>query len=93
MRITVEFFGIPRQRAGQALMDVSLPQSADFARLADVLESLAKELPDFARDCLAENRLKPGYIANINGERFITDPATPIADGDALLILSADVGG
>lgn len=93
MRITVEFFGIPRQRAGCALLEIALPECKESATLADILEILAEQLPDFARDCLIENRLKPGYIANISGQQFITDPKATIAEGESLLILSADVGG
>jgi molybdopterin converting factor small subunit len=93
MEITVEFFGIPRQRAGRAKMKLSLRDCAESATLGTILEILARELPDFARDCVVDNRLKKGYIANINGQRFITDPEAPITDGETLLILSADAGG
>ena len=30
---------------------------------------------------------------SLNGERFVSDRATPLNDGDTLLLLSADVGG
>ena len=93
MRITVEFFGIPRQRAGCALLEISLPKCEHSAPLGVILQHLAAELPNFARDCVNENRLRPGYIANINGEHFITDPTAIITEGETLLILSADVGG
>lgn len=93
MRITVEFFGIPRQRAGLALLELPLPGCEDTATLGEILKALAERLPDFARDCVTDNRLKPGYIANINGQQFLADPKAPIADGETLLILSADVGG
>ena len=33
------------------------------------------------------------YKLSLNGERFVSDPETPLADGDVLLLLSADVGG
>lgn len=92
MRITVEFFGIPRQRAGCALLELPLPDCQNTT-LGEVLETLAKEFPHFARDCVSGRRLKPGYIANINGEQFLTDPSTMIGNGETLLILSADVGG
>jgi molybdopterin converting factor small subunit len=38
-------------------------------------------------------RLHPSLVANLNGDRFISDPATPLGDSDRVLILSADVGG
>jgi sulfur-carrier protein len=93
MLVTVEFFGIPRQRAGLAVLEVSLPDCEGFATLADILKVLAAELPGFARDCVMENRLREGYIANVSGQRFIADPAAKITQGDTLLILSADAGG
>ena len=49
------------------------------------------------RDLLDAVDLAPNeqvHIANLsNGERFVTDPATPLEKGDSLLILSADAGG
>ena len=32
------------------------------------------------------------FKLSLNGERFVSDPETPLADGDVLLLLSADVG-
>jgi sulfur-carrier protein len=89
MSITVELFGIPRQRAGVAKTD------ATGARLGEVVADLARRFPRLAEECFREDRggLKPGTLANLNGERFVTDPATVLAPGDALLILSADAGG
>ena len=31
--------------------------------------------------------------ANLNGDRFISDPGTRLGKGDSVLILSADAGG
>jgi len=42
---------------------------------------------------LAGERIHPAYRVCLNGDRFVTDPATPLAEGDVLLLLSADVGG
>ena len=87
MKVRVEFYGIPRQRAGVAFLDVQ----ADS--LSEVFESLSRELPDFSHACLKNKRLQPGYLANINGQSFTSDPATKLKDGDCILILSADAGG
>lgn len=88
MSITVELFGIPRQRAGVA------KTAAAGTRLDEVVADLAGRFPQLAEECFAGGRgLKPGTLANLNGERFVTDPATPLRPGDALLILSADAGG
>lgn len=93
MQVLVEFYGIPRLRAGRASLEISLPAANDQATLGEVLKMLARELPEFADHCLQGDRLRDGYIANVGGRRFLNDPATKISDGDSLLILSADVGG
>ncbi|MEX0725028.1 MAG: MoaD/ThiS family protein [Planctomycetaceae bacterium] len=85
--IRVEFYGVPRSRAGVDAIDVPA------GRLSEVLTSLAMRLPTFADECLNGNALQSGYLACINGTRFTTDGECTLNDGDALLILSADVGG
>jgi molybdopterin converting factor small subunit len=87
MSITVELFGIPRQRAGTAQLVV------DAGRLGELLADLGRRYPALAADCLDGPRLKTGFVANLGGERFISDPQTPLAAGDHVLILSADAGG
>jgi molybdopterin converting factor small subunit len=82
----VEFFGVSRERAGVADMDV---QADTLGRL---LGTLATRLPRLA-EVIAADRLHPSLAANLNGDRFISDPATPLADDDRVLIVSADVGG
>ena len=88
-RVRVEFFGMPRQRAGLATVDVEVASLT----LGDVLVAAGKQLPEFARTCLEGSHLKPGLLANINGRRFTTDTQTVLADQDGVLILAADVGG
>ena len=85
--VRVEFFGIPRQRAGVATAEVQCKT------LGDVLHELAVRFPAFGESCVERGKLKTGFLANINGERFTRDPSTRFRDGDAVLILSADVGG
>jgi molybdopterin converting factor small subunit len=87
MTVTVEFYGIARERAGVE----SAP--AEGRRLSEVLGHLAARFPRLAETCLDDGRLRAGYIANLNGEQFVTDPTTVLAAGDRVLILSADVGG
>jgi molybdopterin converting factor small subunit len=87
MSITVELFGIARQCAGLARTE------AEGARLDEVLADLARRFPRLAQACFADGGLRHGYMANLNGARFVTDPATAIEPGDALLILSTDAGG
>jgi molybdopterin converting factor small subunit len=91
MHVSVEFFGIARLWAGVGHVEVEL--AAGKACLTDILDSLAERLPAFRQSCLAGGRLDAALICNIDGQRFITDPATPIADRQTVLILSADAGG
>jgi molybdopterin converting factor small subunit len=82
----VEFLGVSRERAGVAELDVE----ADT--LGQLLGTLAVRTPGLS-ELIAVDRLHPSLAANLNGDRFISDPATPLADEDRVLILSADVGG
>lgn len=86
--VRIEFYGIPRQRAGVASIEV------DAATVGAALQEAAELLPHFASDCLdGRGRLRAGYLANRNGQAFTTNPEEPLQSGDSLLILSADVGG
>ena len=87
MSIRIEFYGICRHRAGVASIDVAA------ANLGDVIGQVAARLPQLAGLCLADGRLQAGYVANVIGRTFTTDPATPLVSGDTVLFLSADVGG
>jgi molybdopterin converting factor small subunit len=87
MAICIELYGIPRQRAGVSRT------FAEGARLDEVLADLAARFPSLADACFAHGTFRDGYLANLNGDRFVSDPATTLAPGDSLLILSADAGG
>jgi molybdopterin converting factor small subunit len=91
MNIRVEFFGIPRRRAGVAETVVRL--NSDEIRLGDVLVNLASRFPALAADCFRGERLRKGVAVNLDGRRFLTDPDTRLQNGDCLLVLSADGGG
>lgn len=91
MTIQVEFYGISRQRAGTAHAAVEL--DSDDACLGEVLLKLGTRFPEFATTCLDGDRLRRWFLANVDGERFIRDPKTPVREGQSLLILSADSGG
>ena len=82
----VEFLGVSRELAGVAELDV---QAETLGRL---LGALATRMPGLAA-LIAVDRLHPSLAANLNGDRFITDPQTPLKDDDCVLILSADAGG
>jgi len=44
-------------------------------------------------EIIQRDRLHPAFVANLNGDRFVTDPETPLRTSDSVLILSADAGG
>ena len=82
----VEFLGISRDRAG---LDEIHVEADTLGRL---LGTLAARMPALA-ELIHVDRLHPSLAANLNGDRFISDPETPLGDDDRVLILSADVGG
>jgi molybdopterin converting factor small subunit len=82
----VELLGIPRERAGISELEVQ----ADT--LGQLLGALATRCPALG-DLISAEGLHPSIAANLNGDAFVSDLATPLAHGDRLLILSADVGG
>jgi molybdopterin converting factor small subunit len=82
----VEFLGLPRERAGVAEVELQ----ADT--LGQLLATLAVRFPAF--DALVSgDRLQPSFVANLNGDKFVSDPRTRLQDNDCVLILSADAGG
>ena len=89
--IQVELFGIPRQRCGTGHVTIEIVQTS--MSLADLLQYLGESYPEFARDCLDGSRLKPQYLANLGGTRFVSDPFCQVGPGENVLIMSADAGG
>jgi molybdopterin converting factor small subunit len=90
--LRVEFFGIPRQRAGAA--EAAIPLPSPTADLGDLLGELTFRFPGLVGECLEPGgRLAPACIANLDGDRFVRDPATPLAGVSTVLLLSADAGG
>jgi molybdopterin converting factor small subunit len=87
LNVTVEFFGIPRQRAGRP--ELAVPQGT----VADVLADIEKACPGLAGLLQSDGRLSPHYLLSINGRRFTTGLEQRLAPGDRLLLLSADAGG
>ena len=82
----VEFFGVPRERAGLSELEVHAET------LGGLLGALADSVPSLS-EIIQRDRLHPAFVANLNGDRFVTDPDTRLEAGDCVLILSADAGG
>ncbi len=87
MPVTVEFFGIARSRAGVERT------TAVGSCLGDVLADLAARFPDLAATCIDGRGLRPGFTANLGGDRFTTSPEVPLRDEDTILLMSLDAGG
>jgi hypothetical protein len=86
--IIVEFFGIPRLRAGQAEMVIEAETVAQALSVAQAL------FPGLEGLVLPGGVIGPSFRVSINGTRFVTRGlAERLAPGDHLLILSADAGG
>jgi molybdopterin converting factor small subunit len=85
--LLVEFFGIPRLRAGRA--ELAVPAGT----VAEVLRRIEGECPGLAGLVNADGRLAPHYLLSINGERFVNTLDALLRPGDRLLLLSADAGG
>ena len=85
--MTIEFFGVPRRRAG--VPDLT----ADAATAAEALTRAAEACPGLAGVVTADGLLNPVYLVSLNGERFVTDLTEPLLPGARLLLLSADAGG
>ena len=86
-RVVVEFFGVPPLRAGAASIVV------EANRLGEALRLAAEACPGLAGTVIFGRDAHPAYKVSLNGDRFVDDPDTPLVDGDALLLLAADVGG
>jgi len=82
----VEFLVIPRERAGISELQV---QAETLGQLLGTLVVRYQAL----RVLITADGLHPSIVANLNGDEFISDLATPLTEDDRLLILSADAGG
>ncbi len=85
-QVTVEFYGVPRARAGRAELTVdagtALEALAAVERVCPALQGLVRN-----------GRLAPYYLLSINGERFVAQLEEPLHASTRLLLLSADAGG
>jgi hypothetical protein len=91
MAIVVEFFGIPRVRAGVERVEVL--RGRESASVSEILSEVAKQFPDFAETCMTNRRLRTGFIASIDGQCFVQDDDMVVDRQQSVLILSADAGG
>ena len=84
--VTVEFYGIPRQRAGRA--ELAVPAGT----VKEMLQAIEQACPGL-KGLTTDGLLSPHYLLSINGEQFVTDIQELLASGVRVVLLSADAGG
>jgi molybdopterin converting factor small subunit len=85
--VTVEFFGIPRRRAGRAELAVRA------ATVTEALAAVERACPDLTGLVHVGGALSRHYLLSLGGKEFVSDLRQPLRTGDRLLLLSADAGG
>jgi sulfur-carrier protein len=85
--IAIEFYGVPRLRAGTRLVRL------EASTVGQALRELGRVCPALKDSVLRQETVHEVFKLSLNGDRFVSDPETPLSDGDTLLLLSADVGG
>ncbi len=89
--IHVELYGIVRHRAGTDRVCITIGSNA--ISMEDVLRLLQLECPALKGLCIEDGRLQDGFIANVDGQRFVSDRNALLPAGCSLLIMSNDAGG
>jgi molybdopterin converting factor small subunit len=85
--VTVEFFGMARQRTGRRELTVSA------ATAGEAVAALLEACPELRGLRGPDGRLAPHYLLSLDGRQFLTDLDHPLRGGERLLLLSADAGG
>jgi molybdopterin converting factor small subunit len=86
-RVIVEFFGIARQRAGLAEIEVHA------ATPREAMRRLEAACPELLGSLLRSGALSREYRLSLNGVGFSLSLDDELSDGAHLLLLSADAGG
>jgi molybdopterin converting factor small subunit len=85
--VIVEFFGIPRRRAGRAEL------IAPAGPVAELLQFIERSCPGLQGLRQADGRLSPHYLLSLDGDQFVSNPRQQLRPGDRVVLLSADAGG
>jgi molybdopterin converting factor small subunit len=86
-RVTVEFYGVPRRRAGLATLRV------EAATVAEALRQVEAACPELRLFVPPDAGLDKHYTVSLNGNTFLTDLRHELRNEDHLLLLSKDAGG
>lgn len=87
MPVRVEFYGIPRVRSG---VDHTFVEGNT---LGEIIEELGNRYPGLRQCCVEGRNLRPGYIVNLDGNSFVSDPLTRVSSENSVLLMSIDAGG
>jgi molybdopterin converting factor small subunit len=85
--VVIELYGVPRLRAGRRECRVQA------TNVAEAIVALERECPALAGSVIANGQLLSAYRLSLNGQQFVTDPATRLEPGDSLVLIAADAGG
>jgi hypothetical protein len=85
--VRVEFYGVPRLRAGQAREVIRARTVSELVTgIAVACPLLAPLLADFGA-------ARSPCLLVLNGREFVADPEQELVHGDVAILLSADAGG
>jgi molybdopterin converting factor small subunit len=85
--IRVELYETARRLAGVAQVDV------EARTLGEALREVARRHPALLGPVIDGDRPARLWRASVGGRAFVEDPGTPLADGDAVILVSALAGG
>ena len=83
----IELYGIARARAGREKVEV------EAFDLEQAIRGLAAACPGLVPDVIVQGRLREDFLVSLNGDHFVDDVTTALAEDDTLIILGAQAGG
>ena len=92
MKVTVELYGLSRNKVGAREMNVDLPLRASLRQLAAELARLHPRLVDEVVRGDGSSLVEP-YSFYIEGLGFVTDLKTELKDGVRVALMFASAGG
>jgi molybdopterin converting factor small subunit len=93
MRVAMTFLGILRDQVGQKTLQVELPEGATFGDLMDALApTMDERVGEWAWES-QKRRFSPRVVVSREKAVGDTDPATPLHDGEEILVFPPLAGG
>ncbi len=85
--VTIELYGVARLRAGRETVEVAARS------LGEALSRLGEICPSLEPGIVSAGRLGPGWLVAVNGAQITGDLGASLAEGDVVVLVSADAGG